>query len=127
MRNLFEFCNAALTGTVISASLVLATAATLLSQPSSRTYQVTLLVSPFIFSGLTAGFAQDNSMPPIMADGLGDFEYGVACTTAECGLGGSMPNPGPLDFTVTTAGALSPPDFIANSKGFSLARIFAVQ
>jgi hypothetical protein len=64
----------------------------------------------------TAGFSQDTSTPPIHADGTGNWEYGVICSTG-CGPGGSAPFFGDLLFTVdniavgdfTFTGGLGPP------------------
>jgi hypothetical protein len=62
-------------------------------------------------SGLTAGFAWATT---IKGDGAGTFGYGIDCTDAGCGSGGSSPNPGPLEFTLTAAG-LSSATFTANA------------
>jgi hypothetical protein len=57
------------------------------------------------FSGVTTGFAP-NANPEtagsLHMDGAGDFEYGVNCTA--CGSGGSNPQSGPLNFTITGTG-----------------------
>lgn len=62
-------------------------------------------------SGLTAGFAWATT---IKGDGAGTFGYGFDCTVAGCGNGGTSPNPGPLEFTLTAAG-LSSATFTANA------------
>src|SRR5215470_11490515 len=61
------------------------------------------------YSGVTAGFAPTGANPQLAAgapglhmDGTGFFEYGVTCTL--CGNGGSNPQPGPVNFTISAAG-----------------------
>ena len=57
------------------------------------------------FSGVSAGFtpnANPETAGALMMDGAGTFEYGVNCTA--CGNGGSNPQSGPLNFTITAAG-----------------------
>lgn len=66
------------------------------------------------YSGVSSGFAAGNTSGntttltnPQTAgvfhmDGAGDFEYGLLCTA--CGNGGSNPQPGPLNFTISAAG-----------------------
>jgi hypothetical protein len=83
-------------------------------------------------SNLTAGFTKGNTTGGASLfheDGTGSWEYFVGCGTA-CGSGGSNPYTGELDFTVTTAGALTPDDFIGTTTGGngnkgSLGNIFA--
>jgi hypothetical protein len=47
---------------------------------------------------------------------FGDFSYSIDCPG--CGPGASHAKPGPLTFTVSLAGGLSPGDFVANDGGF---------
>ena len=69
------------------------------------------------FSGVTSGFAP-NANPEtagsLHMDGTGYFQYGVQCTA--CGSGGSNPQTGPLNFTVTATG-LTVASFIQNATG----------
>jgi hypothetical protein len=62
-------------------------------------------------SGFVLGPAND-SVP-----GMGTFYYSIDCPG--CGPGASHAKPGPLEFTVTVAGGLTPEMFIPNSKGFT--------
>jgi hypothetical protein len=64
------------------------------------------------FTNLTTGFAL-NSTSPIANDGAGSFQYGLTCTTAVCGTGGSAPFAGPLTFDLTATG-LTSASFITN-------------
>jgi hypothetical protein len=73
------------------------------------------------YSGVTSGFTPTGSNPQPVAsgsglhmDGTGFFEYGVTCTA--CGNGGSNPQSGPLNFTITSAG-LSTASFQQNAAG----------
>ena len=73
------------------------------------------------YSSVTAGFAATGGSPQSAAaapglhmDGTGFFEYGVDCTA--CGSGGSNPQSGPVNFTITAAG-LSTASFQQNLLG----------
>jgi hypothetical protein len=79
------------------------------------------------YSGLTTGFTPtgtnghpDGTNPQTAStagfhdDGTGFFQYGVSCTG--CGNGGSNPQTGPLDFTITGTG-LSTASFTTNAAG----------
>src|ERR1700747_1006190 len=69
------------------------------------------------FSGVTSGFtpvANPQTAGSLHMDGTGFFEYGVNCTA--CGNGGSNPQSGPLDFTITAAG-LTTASFQQNAAG----------
>jgi hypothetical protein len=71
------------------------------------------------FSGVTTGFTPNGLPNPVFAtslmmDGTGTFEYGVQCTA--CGNGGSNPQTGPLNFTITATG-LTVASFIQNAAG----------
>ena len=72
-------------------------------------------------TGLTAGFTagQIASGGSIHAGATGYWEYTITCTA--CGHGGSNPQPGPLDFDITTASALTPDDLIQNDAGLFFA------
>jgi hypothetical protein len=63
--------------------------------------------------GFVVGPAPATSAP------FGDFLYSIDCPG--CGPGASNAKPGPLTFTVFSAGGLSPDDFIANAGGFYFA------
>jgi hypothetical protein len=63
----------------------------------------------------------DTSTPPIHADGTGNWQYGILCTTG-CGNGTSPPqNSGPLNFDVTVAGGITPSSFIQNGNNLFFA------
>jgi hypothetical protein len=64
-------------------------------------------------SGFEVGPAPDSSAP------FGAFGYTIDCPG--CGPGASNPKPGPLTFTVFSAGGLAPEDFVANAGGFFFA------
>jgi len=55
------------------------------------------------YTSVTSGFAATGGSPQSagsrMMDGAGTFEYGVTCTA--CGNGGSNPQSGPLNFTIS--------------------------
>ena len=72
-------------------------------------------------SHLTSGFAPGQTSPggSIHAAATGDWEYSITCTA--CGHGGSDPQPGPLDFDITTTSALTPDDIIQNGAGLFFA------
>src|SRR5262249_13054824 len=69
------------------------------------------------YSGVTSGFTPTGSNPQsagsLMMDGTGQFEYGVTCFA--CGNGGSNPQLGTLNFTITAAG-LSAASFEQNAS-----------
>jgi hypothetical protein len=70
------------------------------------------------YSLVTSGFAPTGGSPQsagsLMMDGTGTFQYGVDCTA--CGNGGSNPQAGPLDFTITATG-LTTNSFVQNGAG----------
>jgi len=66
-------------------------------------------------TNITGGFAL-NATSPIANDGAGTFTYGLTCTTAVCGQGGSAPFAGPLTFDITLTG-ITETSFIANASG----------
>ena len=68
-------------------------------------------------TGFTAG--QIASGGSIHAGATGYWQYSVICTA--CGSGGSHPQPGPLDFDITTASALTTEDIVTNGNGFYFA------
>jgi len=67
-------------------------------------------ITSITYSGITSGFAPSPSPPgtnpqvtgSLMMDGTGTFDFGLACTA--CGTGGSNPQSGPLDFTISATG-----------------------
>ena len=63
-------------------------------------------------TNLTSGFALDPNSP-VSNDGAGSFEYGLTCTTAVCGTGGSHPFTGTLTFDINLTGILET-SFISN-------------
>jgi hypothetical protein len=71
------------------------------------------------YSGVTAGFTPTGSNPQsagsLHMDGTGFFEYGVTCTA--CGSGGSNPQPGPVNFTITDGATFSTASFQQNAAG----------
>ena len=70
-------------------------------------------------TNITTGFAL-NATSPIDNDGAGSFTYGLTCTTAVCGTGGSAPFSGPLSFDINLTG-ITEASFIANASGNSFA------
>jgi hypothetical protein len=52
---------------------------------------------------------------------FGAFGYSVDCPKNECGPGASNAQPGPLTFSVFSAGGLTPDSFTANAGGFYFA------
>ena len=77
--------------------------------PDSITFNV-----PPGASGFTVG-----SPPPFPDPSFGDFAYGIFCSS--CGAGGSNPNPGPLNFTITDADGINVNSFIGNAGGWVFA------
>ena len=75
-----------------------------------------ILGDPAITLGpLPAGFVAgptNDSVP-----GMGSFYYSIHCPG--CGPGASQAKAGPLEFTVSVAGGLTPEMFIANSSGYT--------
>jgi hypothetical protein len=70
------------------------------------------------FSGVTSGFtpnANPETAGSLHMDGTGFFEYGVNCTA--CGNGGSNPQSGPLNFTLTDGSGFSAASFEQNADG----------
>ena len=71
------------------------------------------------YSAVTTGFAATGGSPQSAAslhmDGTGFFEYGVNCIA--CGSGGSNPQSGPLNFTVTDGATFSTASFEQNAAG----------
>ena len=61
-------------------------------------------------SGFQAGSSAD-------VPGIGTFDYSIDCPG--CGPGASHAKPGPLEFTITVAGGLTPAMFIANANGYT--------
>jgi hypothetical protein len=64
---------------------------------------------------LPSGFELGPS--PVGVPGMGTFDYSIHCPG--CGPGASHANPGPLEFTITAAGGLTPEMFIANDSGYT--------
>lgn len=67
-------------------------------------------------TGLTAGYTLLTPLPGSYPDpAFGPFSYGISCSS--CGNGGSDPQPGPLDFTIT---GVSTSDFLnVNGNAFA--------
>lgn len=70
-------------------------------------------------TNITTGFAL-NPTSPVDNDGAGTFTYGLTCTTAVCGTGGSAPFAGPLTFDINLTGILET-SFITNANGNAFA------
>jgi|SRR5580765_3462250 PEP-CTERM motif len=74
-----------------------------------------ILGAPVISLGpLPSGF-QAGPSPDV--PGMGTFDYSINCPA--CGPGASHAKPGPLEFTITVAGGLTPAMFIANASGYT--------
>ncbi len=65
-------------------------------------------------ASLPAGF--EVGPAPTSASPFGSFGYSVNCPG--CGPGASHAKPGPLTLTVSSAGGLTPADFIGNAGGY---------
>jgi len=91
---------------VVSVDVTLANGNRFVSTGFDTDFGFNLAGNPTItFSDVTSGFtpnANPQSAGSLHMDGTGFFEYGVNCTA--CGNGGSNPQTGPLDFTITAAG-----------------------
>jgi hypothetical protein len=103
------------TGTV-SVSVTLGSAFKFVSTGFQTDFGFNLTGTPTItYSGVTSGFAATGGSPQsagsLMMDGTGSFQYGVTCTA--CGSGGSNPQTGPLNFTISGTG-LSTASFTTN-------------
>lgn len=103
---------------VVSVDVTLANGNRFVSTGFDTDFGFNLAGNPTItFSGVTSGFtpnANPQSAGSLHVDGTGFFEYGVNCTA--CGNGGSNPQNGPLDFTVSAAG-LTAASFEQNAAG----------
>lgn len=103
---------------VVSVDVTLANGNQFVSTGFDTDFGFNLAGNPTItFSGVTSGFtpnANPQSAGSLHMDGTGFFEYGVNCTA--CGNGGSNPQNGPLDFTVSAAG-LTAASFEQNAAG----------
>jgi hypothetical protein len=102
----------------VSVDVTLANANRFVSTGFDTDFGFNLANNPTItFSGVTSGFtpvANPQTAGSLHMDGTGFFEYGVNCTA--CGNGGSNPQSGPLDFTITAAG-LTTASFQQNAAG----------
>jgi len=75
------------------------------------------VVGPIVIGSITEGFAIGPA--PDTASGFGMFLESISCTSCHGGQAGNPP--GPLSFTVTSAGGVTIASFIANSRGFFFA------
>src|SRR5262245_25323177 len=105
-------------GNVVSVNVTLSNNNKFVSTGFQTDFGFNLIGNPAItYSGVTSGFTPTGSNPQnagsLMMDGTGQFEYGVSCSA--CGNGGSNPQNGPLNFTITAAG-LSTASFQANAS-----------
>ena len=104
---------------VVSVNVTLASGFRFVSTGFETDLGFNLAGNPTIsFSGVTAGFtpnANPETAGSLHMDGTGFFEYGVNCTA--CGSGGSNPQSGPLNFTVTDGATFSAASFEQNAAG----------
>jgi len=104
---------------VVSVNVTLASGFRFVSTGFETDLGFNLAGNPTIsFSGVTAGFtpnANPETAGSLHMDGTGFFEYGVTCTA--CGSGGSNPQSGPLNFTVTDGATFSTASFEQNAAG----------
>jgi hypothetical protein len=104
---------------VVSVNVTLASGFRFVSTGFETDLGFNLAGNPTIsFSGVTAGFtpnANPETAGSLHMDGTGFFEYGVNCTA--CGSGGSNPQSGPLNFTVTDGATFSTASFEQNAAG----------
>ena len=100
----------------VSVDVTLGSAYKFVSTGFQTDFGFNLTGSPTIaFSGVTAGWTPNGTTAgSLMMDGTGTFQYGLVCTV--CSNGGSNPQTGPLDFTITGTG-LSTSSFTTNSLG----------
>jgi hypothetical protein len=71
------------------------------------------VTGPITIGSITSGFAIGPA--PDSASALGSFLESVTCSSCQGGKAGNPP--GPLSFTVTSAGGVTIADFIANNTG----------
>jgi len=104
---------------VVSVNVTLASGFRFVSTGFETDLGFNLAGNPTIsFSGVTAGFtpnANPETAGSLHMDGTGFFEYGVNCTA--CGSGGSNPQSGPLNFTITDGATFSTASFEQNAAG----------
>jgi hypothetical protein len=104
---------------VVSVNVTLASGFRFVSTGFDTDVGFNLAGNPTIsFSGVTAGFtpnANPETAGSLHMDGTGFFEYGVNCTA--CGSGGSNPQSGPLNFTITDGATFSTASFEQNAAG----------
>jgi len=72
---------------------------------------VTNVTSPFTFTRRLM----------TMADGTGQWDYFIGCTTSACGAGTSGQVSTPISFDVTLASGITPASFVKNANGFYFA------
>jgi hypothetical protein len=104
---------------VVSVNVTLASGFQFVSTGFDTDFGFNLAGNPTItFSAVTAGFTPNSnpqSAGSLHMDGTGFFEYGVNCTA--CGNGGSNPQSGPLNFTITDGTTLTTASFEQNAAG----------
>jgi hypothetical protein len=104
---------------VVSVNVTLASGFRFVSTGFETDLGFNLAGNPTIsFSGVTAGFtpnANPETAGSLHMDGTGFFEYGVNCTA--CGSGGSNPQSGPVNFTITDGATFSTASFEQNAAG----------
>jgi hypothetical protein len=105
---------------VVSVNVTLASGFRFVSTGFDTDLGFNLAGNPTItYSAVTTGFAATGGSPQsagsLHMDGTGFFEYGVNCTA--CGSGGSNPQSGPLNFTVTDGATFSTASFEQNAAG----------
>ncbi|HEV2098792.1 MAG TPA: PEP-CTERM sorting domain-containing protein [Stellaceae bacterium] len=108
-----------ISSTEVSVSVTLAAGEVFAVSGAGHALVFDLTGNPTIsISGLTSGFGATSTASghTIHADGTGDWQYSVDCTS--CGGGTSPPtNAGPLNFDITVASGITPESFIQNGDG----------
>jgi hypothetical protein len=105
---------------VVSVNVTLASGFRFVSTGFDTDFGFNLAGNPTItYTAVTTGFAPTGGTPQsagsLHMDGTGFFEYGVTCTA--CGSGGSNPQSGPLNFTITDGTTFSTASFEQNAAG----------
>jgi hypothetical protein len=86
-------------------------------------------ITTITYSGVSSGFtpvggSNTQTAGTLHMDGTGTFDFGLACTA--CGSGGSNPQTGPLDFTISATGLTLSSLALSTPNGGNPAQYFAV-
>jgi hypothetical protein len=86
-------------------------------------------ITTITYSGVSSGFApvggsDTQAAGTLHMDGTGTFDFGLLCTA--CGSGGSNPQTGPLDFTISATGLTLSSLTLSTPNGDNPGQYFAV-